>query len=155
MCRRIQIAAVTLSGNLFTLCSPSSEIGCSPLKGCEGNCRAESIWQRTAGLWLTSPAGWLPRTGISSGTQRSVIEYGLPLLFLAAQRMCVHQWSLVNYCWQQLPVLLYVLSPGVQLSFAVNIVLRPPGKQLLAGIQPILRSKHVTDRYSFSSAFLS
>ena len=29
------------------------------------------------GLWLTSPAGWLPRTGISSGTIRSVIEYGL------------------------------------------------------------------------------
>ena len=33
------------------------------------------------GLWLTSPAGWLPRrTGISSGTLRSVIEYGLPFL---------------------------------------------------------------------------
>ena len=31
---------------------------------------------------LTSPAGWLPRTGISSGTLRSVIEYGLPLPFL-------------------------------------------------------------------------
>ena len=29
-------------------------------------------------LWLTSPAGWLPRTGISSGTLRSVIEHGLP-----------------------------------------------------------------------------
>ena len=25
------------------------------------------------------PAGWLPRTGISSGTLRSVIEYGLPI----------------------------------------------------------------------------
>ena len=33
-------------------------------------------------LWLTSPAGWLPRTGISSGTLRSVIEYGLALPFL-------------------------------------------------------------------------
>ena len=33
------------------------------------------------GLWLTSPAGWLPRTGISSGTLRSVIEYGLSLLY--------------------------------------------------------------------------
>ena len=32
--------------------------------------------------WLTSPAGWLPRTGISSGTLCSVIEYGLPLPFL-------------------------------------------------------------------------
>jgi len=29
-----------------------------------------------------SPAGWLPRTGISSGTLRSVIEYGLPLHFV-------------------------------------------------------------------------
>jgi len=34
------------------------------------------------GLWLTSPAGWLPRTGISSGTLRSLIEYGLPYLSL-------------------------------------------------------------------------
>jgi len=34
------------------------------------------------GLWLTSPAGWLPRTRISSGTLCSVIEYGLPLRFL-------------------------------------------------------------------------
>jgi len=30
------------------------------------------------GLWLMLPAGWLPRTGISSGTLRSVIEYKLP-----------------------------------------------------------------------------
>ena len=29
-----------------------------------------------------SPAGWLPRTGISSETLRSVIEYGLPFLNL-------------------------------------------------------------------------
>jgi len=28
-----------------------------------------------------SPAGWLPRTRISSGTLRSVIEYELPLPF--------------------------------------------------------------------------
>ena len=32
-------------------------------------------------VWLASRAGWLPRTGISSGTLRSVIEYGLPLPF--------------------------------------------------------------------------
>ena len=42
---------------------------------------AESNGSLPSGLWLTSPAGWLPRTGISSGTLRSVIEYGLPLLF--------------------------------------------------------------------------
>ena len=41
----------------------------------------ESNGSLPSGLWFTSPAGWLPRTGISSGTLRSVIEYGLPLLF--------------------------------------------------------------------------
>ena len=39
----------------------------------------ESNGSLPPGLWLTSPAGWLPRTAISSGTLRSVIEYGLPL----------------------------------------------------------------------------
>ena len=34
-----------------------------------------------SGIWLTSPASWLPRTGISSRTLRSAIDYGLPLLF--------------------------------------------------------------------------
>jgi len=42
---------------------------------------AESNGSLPPGLWLTSPAGWLPRTGISSGTLRSVIEYGLPFYF--------------------------------------------------------------------------
>ena len=42
---------------------------------------AESNGSLPSGLWLTSPAGWLPRTGISSGTIRSVIEYGLPFTF--------------------------------------------------------------------------
>jgi len=42
---------------------------------------AESNGSLPPGLWLTSPAGWLPRTRISSGTLRSAIEYGLPLPF--------------------------------------------------------------------------
>ena len=42
---------------------------------------AESNGSLPPGLWLTSPAGWLPITEISSGTLRSVIEYGLPLPF--------------------------------------------------------------------------
>ena len=42
---------------------------------------AESNGSLPPGLWLTSPAGRLPRTGISSGTLHSVIEYGLPLPF--------------------------------------------------------------------------
>jgi len=40
-------------------------------------CVAESNGSLPPGLWLTSPAGWLPRTGISSVTLCSVIEYGL------------------------------------------------------------------------------
>ena len=46
---------------------------------------AESNGSLPPGSWLTSPAGWLPRTGISSGTLRSVIEYGLPLPFYYLQ----------------------------------------------------------------------
>jgi len=42
----------------------------------------ESNGSLPLGLWLTSPAGWLPRTGISSGTLGSVIEYGLTFTFL-------------------------------------------------------------------------
>ena len=73
-----------LSGNSLVncshpscLCSPNSKIGSSPLKGCGGNCRPGGNGSLPPGLWLTSPAGWLPRTGISSGTLRSVIEYGM------------------------------------------------------------------------------
>jgi len=40
---------------------------------------AQSNGSLPPGLWLTSLAGWLSRTEISSGTLRSVIEYGLPL----------------------------------------------------------------------------
>jgi len=45
---------------------------------------AESNGSLPPGLWLTSPAGWLPRTRISCGTC-SVIEYGLPLPFFTAR----------------------------------------------------------------------
>ena len=43
----------------------------------------ESNGSLPRGLWLTSPAGRLPRTGISSGTLCSVIEYGLPFLIVS------------------------------------------------------------------------
>jgi len=49
---------------------------------------AESNGSLQPGLWLTSPAGWLLRTRISSGTPRSVIEYGLPFTFYHHS----HQW---------------------------------------------------------------
>jgi len=51
---------------------------------------AESNGSIPPGLWLMSPAGWLPRTGISSGTLRSVIEYGLPLPFFSG-------WAYVSW----------------------------------------------------------
>ena len=47
---------------------------------------AESNSSLPPGLWLTLPAGWLPRTGICSGTLRLVTEYGLPLHFLAKNK---------------------------------------------------------------------
>jgi len=51
----VQIAAAALSGNSLRqtvrVCSPSSEIGSSPLKGCGGNCRSGGKkWQPTAGF---------------------------------------------------------------------------------------------------------
>ena len=55
---------------------------------------AESNGSLQPGLWLTSPAGWLPRTGISSGTLRSAIEYRLPFTFLSfacAQKLAANQ----------------------------------------------------------------
>ena len=54
---------------------------------------AESNGSLLPGLWLTSPAGWLPRTGISCGTLRSVIVYGLPLPFSRDVAMGT------NLCW--------------------------------------------------------
>jgi len=50
---------------------------------------AESNDSLPLGLWLTSPAGWLPRTGISSRTLSSAVEYGLPLPFFFTH---VAQW---------------------------------------------------------------
>ena len=48
---------------------------------------AESNGSLPPGLWLTSPTGWLPRTGISSGILRSVIEYGQPLVGAISNRI--------------------------------------------------------------------
>ena len=60
---------------------------------------AESNGSLPTGIWLTSPAGWLPRTGISSGTLRSVIEYRPPFYY----RVTLHvqtggaKWRLLNF----------------------------------------------------------
>ena len=76
---------LTISRTALTslLCSASS-LGCQSVTAriCEGNCRPGGKYSLPPGLWLTSPVSWLPSTGISSGTLRSVIEYRLPLPFL-------------------------------------------------------------------------
>ena len=75
---------------------------------------AESNGSLLPGLWLTSPAGWLPRTGISSGTLRSVIEYGLPLPFysggwITGRRTCLSLQSL------------YISWPPMQVPFSIQM----------------------------------
>jgi len=113
------------SGMSWTICKQSaprsrqmttptphySEIGSSPLKGSEGTVGlAESNGSLPPGLWLTSPAGWLPRTRISSGTLRSVIEYGLPFLhchsmftgrmpFLPPHQQCHNTEGTMRWCY--------------------------------------------------------
>jgi len=87
----VQIAVATLSGNSLrqTVHSHSASVH-QAAKLVAALLRAprvtvglaESNGSLPPGLWLTSPAGWLQRTGISSGTLRSVIKYGLPLPLL-------------------------------------------------------------------------
>ena len=87
---RVQIAASTLSGNSLrqtvhthrASVHQAAKLVAALLRVAVVTAGlAESNGSLPPGLWLTSPAGWLPRTGISSGTLRSVIEYVLPLLF--------------------------------------------------------------------------
>ena len=54
---------------------------------------AESNGCLLPGLWLMSPAGWLPRTGISSRTLRSPIKYGLPLPFYTNKSTLIYTVS--------------------------------------------------------------
>jgi len=49
---------------------------------------AESNGSLPPGLWLTSLVDWLPRTGISSGARRSVIEYGFPFIAVVIRDIC-------------------------------------------------------------------
>ena len=60
----------------------------------------ESNGSLLPGLWLMSPAGWLPRTEISSGTLRSVIDCGLPLPFYVwhcSWCSVVMQWPVASW----------------------------------------------------------
>ena len=85
---RVKIAIVTLSGNSprQTVHTHSASVHQAAklvaallrVAGVTAGL-AENNGSLKPGLWLTSPAGWLPRTGISSRTLGSVIKYGLPL----------------------------------------------------------------------------
>ena len=84
---RVQIAAATLSGNSLrqtvhthrASVHQAAKLVAALVRVARVTAGlAESNGSLPPGLWLTSPASWLPRTGISSGTLRSVIEYGLP-----------------------------------------------------------------------------
>ena len=73
--------------------------------------QAESNGSLPPGLWLTSPAGWQTRSGISSGTLRSVIEYGLPFFTNAGkkQTMKTHLTASLAHasmtsCWDGGPI---------------------------------------------------
>ena len=73
---------------------------------------AESNGGLLPGLWLTAPAGWLPRTGISSGTLRSAIKYELPYLTPGLDCNCrftAKHFFLVN---ASCPLLISSGSPG-------------------------------------------
>ena len=85
----VQIAAATLSGNSFrqtvhthrACVHQAAKLAAALLRVARVTAGlAESNGSLPPGLWLTSPAGWLPRTGISSGTLRSIMEYELPYL---------------------------------------------------------------------------
>ena len=84
---RVQIAVATLSGNSlrqtvhthFASVHQAAKLVAALLRVAGVNAGLlESNDSLPPGLWITSPAGWLPRTGISSGTLRLVIEHGLP-----------------------------------------------------------------------------
>jgi len=88
---RVQIAASTLSGNslrqtVHTHCASvhqAAKLAADLLRVARVTAGlAERNGNLPPGLWLTWPAGWLQRPWNSSGTLRSVIEYGLPTTFI-------------------------------------------------------------------------
>ena len=80
-CSQVQIAVATLSSNSLrqTVHTHYASVHQAAKLVAALSGLAESNGSLPPRLWLTSPAGWLPRTGISSRTLRSAIEYGLPL----------------------------------------------------------------------------
>jgi len=70
--------------------------------GCPGS---KAVKRSLLLLLLLSPAGWLPRTGISSGTLCSAVEYGLPLPLRPDETLLlcvceVFRWAVGDGCWE-------------------------------------------------------
>ena len=86
----VQIAATSLSGNSLRQTVHTRRASVQAAKLVAALLRvarvtaglAKSNGSLPPGLRLTSPAGWLPRTGMNSRTLCSVIKYGLALPFL-------------------------------------------------------------------------
>jgi len=91
---------ITVWGKLFTpIVHQAAKVVAALLKDAGVTAGlAESNGSLPPGLWLTSPAGWLLRTGISSGTLRSVIEYRLPLPLCILYLSCIFNWSFGVSC---------------------------------------------------------
>ena len=145
---QLRCCRVTVLGKLFT--------PIVPLFTKQQNCRvagvtaglAENNGSLPPGLWFTSPAGRLPRTGISSGTPRLVIEYGLPLLPVLTFAVvnldvrCHHsQRRLQHFVFQQFDAGAVGVNPkrdlrprGANVALGVGRVEATWNQQLLASV---------------------
>ena len=104
---RVQIAVATLSGNSLrqTVYTHRASVHQAAklvaaflrVAGVTAGL-AESNGSLPPGLRLTSPAGWLPRTGISCGTLRLVIEYGLPFYVWPLWANMTSSTNWIRYC---------------------------------------------------------
>ena len=86
---------VTVLGKLFTPIHQAAKLVTALLRVARVTAGlAKSSGSLPPGLYLAPPAGRLSRTGISSGTLRSVIEYGLPFyIFMVFLLMLVRVHS--------------------------------------------------------------
>ena len=131
---QVQIAAATLSGNSLrqtvhthrASVHQAAKLVAALLRvaGVTAGL-AESNGSLPPGLWLTSPAGWLPRTGIGSGTLHSVIEYGLAFtVTVSVRRGGTGQLPLVNEQLQCVQTVWYqplMTLPSCGVPWTVNI----------------------------------
>ena len=143
----VQIAVVTLSGNSLgqtdhTHCASvhqAAKLVAALLRAARVTAGlAKSNGSLPPGLWLTSTVGWLQRTGISFGTLRSVIDYGLPLPFTPAS-----QFLPLPPFFCSFPHFLF-FSPSflslVLFSLPISHFSSPPFSSLVSPLSPLICS---------------